>query len=64
MIGSQILTNLQQFKKAVDSGLHQFAVHTWSHTVQTSLSNEQVVADLGWTMRESLPNAFIFSHSI
>lgn len=26
------------------------AVHTWTHPYMTSLSNEEVVAELGWTM--------------
>ncbi|KAF2760503.1 glycoside hydrolase/deacetylase [Pseudovirgaria hyperparasitica] len=28
---------------------HQIGVHTWSHTALTTLTNEQVVAELGWT---------------
>lgn len=27
------------------------AVHTWSHPYMTTLSNEMVVAELGWTMQ-------------
>ncbi|KAF7320898.1 NodB-like proteiny domain-containing protein [Mycena chlorophos] len=28
---------------------HEIAVHTWSHPHLTTLSNEQIVAELGWT---------------
>lgn len=27
------------------------AVHTWTHPYMTTLSNEQVVAEIGWTMQ-------------
>jgi len=29
---------------------HQLSVHTWSHPSLTSLTNEEIVAELGWTM--------------
>jgi len=28
---------------------HQLSVHTWSHPPLTTLSNEQIIAELGWT---------------
>lgn len=28
---------------------HELSVHTWSHPYLTSLTNEQIVAELGWT---------------
>ena len=28
---------------------HQVAVHTWSHPYLTTLTNEQIIAELGWT---------------
>jgi len=28
---------------------HQLAVHTWSHPPLTTLSNEQIVAELAWS---------------
>jgi peptidoglycan/xylan/chitin deacetylase (PgdA/CDA1 family) len=28
---------------------HQISVHTWSHTALTTQSNEQIIAELGWT---------------
>ncbi|KAI0670200.1 hypothetical protein C8Q78DRAFT_1070579 [Trametes maxima] len=30
---------------------HQIAVHTWSHPPMTTLTNEQVIAELGWTKK-------------
>ena len=31
--------------------LHQIAVHTWSHPYLTQLTNEQIIAELGWTKK-------------
>src|SRR6201999_813087 len=28
---------------------HQIAVHTWSHPFLTTQSNEQIIAEFGWT---------------
>ncbi|KAI0080007.1 glycoside hydrolase/deacetylase [Panus rudis PR-1116 ss-1] len=30
---------------------HQIAVHTWSHPPMTTMTNEQVIAELGWTKK-------------
>ncbi|KAF8967664.1 hypothetical protein BDZ97DRAFT_1802680 [Flammula alnicola] len=30
---------------------HEISVHTWSHTALTTLTNEQIVAELGWTRK-------------
>ena len=30
---------------------HQLAVHTWSHPYMTTLSNEQIIAELGWSKK-------------
>ena len=35
---------------------HQLGVHTWSHPYMTTLSNEQIIAELGWT-KEVIKNA-------
>jgi peptidoglycan/xylan/chitin deacetylase (PgdA/CDA1 family) len=32
-------------------GQHQIAVHTWSHPYLTTLSNEQIIAELGWSKK-------------
>ncbi|CAO1619308.1 unnamed protein product [Parajaminaea phylloscopi] len=50
MIGSNIVNFPNEFMQANATG-GQLAVHTWSHKLQTSLSNEQVLGDLGWTMQ-------------
>ncbi|THV08556.1 glycoside hydrolase/deacetylase [Dendrothele bispora CBS 962.96] len=50
MIGLYILQNSQMFLQAVDDE-HDIAVHTWTHPYMTTQTNEQVVAQLGWTMQ-------------
>ena len=30
---------------------HQIAVHTWSHPYLTTLTNEEIIAELGWTKK-------------
>lgn len=30
---------------------HQLSVHTWAHPYLTKLTNEQIVAELGWTKK-------------
>lgn len=50
MIGSNIVSYPDEFMQANATG-GQLAVHTWSHELQTSLTNEQVLGDLGWTMQ-------------
>jgi peptidoglycan/xylan/chitin deacetylase (PgdA/CDA1 family) len=30
---------------------HQIVIHTWSHPELTTLSNEQVIAELGWSRK-------------
>ncbi|KAF7304031.1 Carbohydrate esterase family 4 protein [Mycena indigotica] len=49
MIGANILGQPAQFKRMFERG-DDLAVHTWSHPLMTTQSNEQVVAQLGWTM--------------
>lgn len=50
MIGQNILQNPQQFKKTFEQG-HDLAVHTYSHKAMTTLSNKDILAELGWTMQ-------------
>ncbi|KAJ7063728.1 carbohydrate esterase family 4 protein, partial [Mycena amicta] len=50
MIGSSLLDNPTQFLRTFAMN-DDIAVHTWSHPYMTTLSNEQVVAELGWTMQ-------------
>ncbi|CAD6919808.1 unnamed protein product [Tilletia controversa] len=51
LIGSNMVGNPDAIKQAQSLGVGHFGVHTWSHTVQTTLSNEDIVAELGWTMQ-------------
>ena len=30
---------------------HQLAVHTWSHPEMTTLTNEEIIAEFGWTKK-------------
>ncbi|KAF7314992.1 Carbohydrate esterase family 4 protein [Mycena indigotica] len=50
MIGSNLLDLPDQFSKAFGQG-DDIAVHTWSHPYMTTLTNTQVVAELGWTIQ-------------
>ncbi|OWZ62787.1 chitin deacetylase [Cryptococcus neoformans] len=50
MIGGNVITSPQSVLVAVKAGGH-LAVHTWSHPYMTTLTNEQVVGELGWTMQ-------------
>jgi peptidoglycan/xylan/chitin deacetylase (PgdA/CDA1 family) len=48
-IGSQIIQNYLLTQREFSSG-HEIAVHTWSHPDLTSLTAEQVYAELAWTI--------------
>ncbi|KAF8972223.1 hypothetical protein BDZ97DRAFT_1752812 [Flammula alnicola] len=50
MIGTSILNNPSQFQLAFNAG-HDIAVHTWTHPYMTTLSNMDVLGQLGWTMQ-------------
>jgi hypothetical protein len=50
MIGEYILQNPTGFTQAWQTMGDDIAVHTWSHRYMTSLSNSEVVAELGWSM--------------
>jgi chitin deacetylase len=50
-IGINILTNPQLFLTAFDVLEDDLAVHTWSHPYLTTLSNEQIFAELAFTMK-------------
>ncbi|KAJ7700092.1 hypothetical protein B0H17DRAFT_1196088 [Mycena rosella] len=49
MIGVNVIAYPTQFLSAFNMG-GDIAVHTWTHPYMTTLSNEDVVAQLGWTM--------------
>ncbi|KAF9586621.1 chitin deacetylase [Lunasporangiospora selenospora] len=48
IVGSRAISYPETLKRAYSEG-HQIAIHTWSHPSMTSLSNEQIVAELKWT---------------
>ena len=49
-IGSNVIAAPAAAQRALADG-HTICVHTWSHPAMTSLQNEQVVAELYWTLR-------------
>ncbi|WWD21295.1 hypothetical protein CI109_105779 [Kwoniella shandongensis] len=50
LVGSRVLSRPEIVQTEYMAG-HQLSVHTWSHAALTTLSNEQIVAELGWTMK-------------
>ncbi|PWN33129.1 glycoside hydrolase/deacetylase, partial [Meira miltonrushii] len=50
MIGSNVQSLPSAVKQAQSLG-QEFAVHTWSHNMMTTLSNEVILGELGWTMQ-------------
>jgi len=49
MIGVNMLNYPSQFLTAFNAG-HDIAVHTWTHPYMTTLSNLDILGQLGWTM--------------
>ncbi|KDQ15392.1 carbohydrate esterase family 4 protein [Botryobasidium botryosum FD-172 SS1] len=50
-IGSNVRDNYAMCKRAYDELNDEIGVHTWSHQYTTSLSNEVIVGELGYTMQ-------------
>jgi len=48
-IGTQIIENYPLTQREYASG-HEIAIHTWSHADLTTLSPEEVYAELAWTI--------------
>ncbi|BGP22104.1 chitin deacetylase, carbohydrate esterase family 4 protein [Rhodotorula toruloides] len=48
LIGTNIVNNPDAFKLALSIGGH-LAVHTWSHPYMSTLTDMQVLGELGWT---------------
>ncbi|KAG0370648.1 hypothetical protein BC939DRAFT_503791 [Gamsiella multidivaricata] len=48
IVGSRAVSYPATLKRAYQEG-HHIAIHTWSHPAMTSLTNEQIVAELKWT---------------
>jgi len=50
VVGSRVLSFPATAQAEYISG-HQIAVHTWSHPSLTTLTNEQIIAELGWSKK-------------
>ncbi|KAF9480489.1 hypothetical protein BDN70DRAFT_877463 [Pholiota conissans] len=50
VVGSRVIERPQIVIEEYMSG-HEISVHTWSHSALTNLTNEQIVAELGWTRK-------------
>jgi peptidoglycan/xylan/chitin deacetylase (PgdA/CDA1 family) len=50
LVGSRVISRPEMVQTEYMSG-HQLSVHTWSHPSLTTLTNEQIVAELGWTKK-------------
>ncbi|KAF9976849.1 chitin deacetylase [Actinomortierella ambigua] len=48
LVGSRVIENPDVLKDQVAQG-HHLAMHTWSHQGLTTLTNEQIVAEVKWT---------------
>lgn len=50
VVGSRVIS-FPATLQAEYVGGHQIAVHTWSHPPLTTLTNDQIIAELGWTKK-------------
>ncbi|CUA74613.1 hypothetical protein RSOLAG22IIIB_05620 [Rhizoctonia solani] len=50
VVGSRVISRPEVVQYEYMKG-HEVSVHTWSHYPLTSLSNEQIIAELGWTRK-------------
>ncbi|KAG6874946.1 hypothetical protein C0992_005874 [Termitomyces sp. T32_za158] len=50
VVGSRVISFPTILQNEYMSG-HQIAVHTWSHPPLTTLTNEQIIAELGWSKK-------------
>ncbi|KAK4050297.1 chitin deacetylase [Microbotryomycetes sp. JL201] len=48
VVGSRVLSRPEILQNTYMAG-HAIAVHTWSHMSLTTLTNEQIIAELGWS---------------
>ncbi|GAA5972186.1 hypothetical protein JCM11641_002533 [Rhodosporidiobolus odoratus] len=48
VVGSRAIS-YPNILQAIHQAGHQISVHTWSHPAMTTISNEEIVAELGWT---------------
>ncbi|EFI27941.1 chitin deacetylase [Coprinopsis cinerea okayama7 len=50
VVGSRVVSFPHTLQTQYTGG-HQIAVHTWSHKALTTLTNEEIIAELGWTKK-------------
>ncbi|KAH9475004.1 Chitin deacetylase [Psilocybe cubensis] len=50
VVGSRVISHPDILQAEYMAG-HQIAVHTWSHASLTTLTNEEIIAELGWTKK-------------
>jgi peptidoglycan/xylan/chitin deacetylase (PgdA/CDA1 family) len=50
VVGSRVIERPGMLIEEYMTG-HEISVHTWSHSALTTLTNEQIVAELGWTRK-------------
>lgn len=50
VVGSRVLSRPAMLQYEYEAG-NQISVHTWSHPALTTLTNEQIVAELGWSKK-------------
>ncbi|KAF9269107.1 hypothetical protein L218DRAFT_916710 [Marasmius fiardii PR-910] len=50
VVGSRVISRPDILREEYIAG-HEISVHTWSHSALTTLTNEQIVAELGWTRK-------------
>ncbi|MBW0462484.1 hypothetical protein O181_002199 [Austropuccinia psidii MF-1] len=50
VVGSRVLSRPDMLQYEYEAG-HQISVHTWSHPYLTQLTNEEIVAELGWSKK-------------
>jgi chitin deacetylase len=51
MIGINIINNPNEFTFAFETLQDDIAVHTWTHPYMTTLSNLDVLGQLGWSIQ-------------
>lgn len=50
VVGSRVVSRPEMIISEYMAG-HQISIHTWAHPALTTLTNEQIVAELGWTKK-------------
>jgi len=50
VVGSRVVSHPALLQHEYISG-HQIGVHTWSHPALTNLTNEEIIAELGWSRK-------------